>query len=162
MHPAAREWCEKYCPRDARSVVEVGSFDVNGGVRDLFPNATVYLGIDLKPGRGVDLVMDAAEWVPDRLYDCAVSTETFEHTPKWRQILRRMKDALSPGGVLVMTCATTGRNPHSCLGFPVVPPDEFYGNVTEEEFRKALVPGEWQVVNVNVLGTDLRAHLVKA
>lgn len=119
-------------------VVELGSRDVNGGVRNLFPDAKSYLGIDIDPGPDIDLVIDAADWVPDKKYCCVVSTETFEHTPRWPEILLVAATAITPDGVVLITCATSPRRPHSAQ-IDEHPPKrgEYYGNVSPADFLQA-------------------------
>jgi hypothetical protein len=41
-------------------VIEFGSRDVNGSIRDHFKTAGSYLGVDILPGPGVNLIRDAA------------------------------------------------------------------------------------------------------
>ena len=38
------------------SVLEVGSVNINGTVRDLFDRPNNYIGLDVAPGRDVDVV----------------------------------------------------------------------------------------------------------
>lgn len=122
------------------AVVEIGSRNVNGGVRDLLPDAESYLGIDIVSGPGVDLVCDAADWVPDRTYDLVICNETFEHTPRWREILVVAARAMSRDGLLLLTCATVPRKPHSAhTDRAGVRYGEYYGNVLAMDFRRAAV-----------------------
>ena len=45
------------------SVLDVGSFDVNGTYRDLIPDAWSYVGLDIRPGPNVDVVVaDPYNW----------------------------------------------------------------------------------------------------
>lgn len=113
------------------TVLEVGSLDVNGTIRHLFPGATEYIGLDIQEGPGVDIVADAAIWEPDpeHLYDVVVTAEVLEHAPHWDAILDTCYASLKPGGVLIMTCATTGRSPHDCYGSPTIPDGQYYRNV---------------------------------
>ena len=54
--------------RDAR-VLEVGSLDLNGSVRRFFSNCA-YTGIDVAPGKGVDIVCQGQEFRgPDGSFD---------------------------------------------------------------------------------------------
>jgi hypothetical protein len=142
MHTLAREYMEKavakYGPFTG-PVVEFGSRNINGGSRDLFPEAQSYLGIDIMPGNGVDIVTDASKWVSNKKYCCVVSNETFEHTPNWKDMLKVAKDVLIPRGVLLITCATSPRTPHSATIANSRPHhEEYYGNVSEAEFKKAV------------------------
>ncbi len=117
------------------SVLEVGSLDINGSVRPLFPTAAHYHGLDLVAGAGVDEVADASTWVPPRTYDVVVSAEVLEHAPTWREILAMMWSATAPGGVLLMTCATDPRAPHSAVDGWDVRDGEHYANVAPAAVR---------------------------
>lgn len=84
-------------------VLEVGSLDINGSVRPLFPKP--YVGLDMREGRGVDVMADIVHdgWYrasPDgERFNTVVSTETLEHVSNpWRAV-ERMYDALNPGGL---------------------------------------------------------------
>ena len=64
------------------SVLEIGSFNINGSVREVIqPFAKNYFGIDMQDGEGVDLVADGALYESPETYDVIVTAETFEHTP---------------------------------------------------------------------------------
>lgn len=141
MHTAARKFVERSLldyGDVTGDVVEFGSRDANGGVRDLFPHAQSYLGIDIAPGPGVDLAMDASQWRPTRAYACVVSTETFEHTMKWPQLLRLGAEALAPDGIMIITCASGKRRRHSATVPESAPaPGEYYANVQPDAFHEA-------------------------
>lgn len=130
------------------TVLEIGSLDVNGGVRPLFPTAKQYHGIDIAPGPGVDEVADAADWHATTLFDVVVSTEVLEHAPRWRDVVTNAWNALHPGGVLVMTCATDPRPPHSAIDGWDVRPDEWYANVPSRDaiaLIRSFAPALWSV-----------------
>lgn len=93
-------------------VIEVGSYDVNGTVRSIFP-AREYIGVDLVEGPGVDRVCFGHEVdeAPGS-YDAAVSGECFEHDPHWRATFSNMTRLTRPGGLVAFTCASTGRPEH--------------------------------------------------
>lgn len=109
-------------------VVELGSRDVNGSPRSLFPYAR-YLGVDIEPGPGVDVVADASEWVPDCEYDLVLCLEVFEHTPHWPGIIRTAHNALRDGGTFIVTAATEPRAEHSAVDGGPLQPDEYYENL---------------------------------
>ena len=70
--------------RQARlRVVEVGSQDVNGTLRDALPRGCEYIGIDMaRLGRNVDLVsLGTHIALPDGTADLTVASSTFEHDP---------------------------------------------------------------------------------
>jgi len=103
MHQSVMDYIALAAAGD--EVLEVGSLDVNGSPRALFPAASRYIGLDMRPGPGVDVVGMASElanWTPAQ-FDVALYCETIEHdlTP-WLS-LAGMARVLRPGGLLVVT-----------------------------------------------------------
>lgn len=94
------------------ALLEVGSLDVNGSVRSQFPAADPYVGIDLGFGSSVDVVASGNDFGRTASFDAVVTTECLEHDPGWRSTLANIERVLRPGGLLVLTCATTGRHEH--------------------------------------------------
>jgi SAM-dependent methyltransferase len=93
-------------------VLEVGSLDVNGSVRDFFHNCR-YTGIDVAEGKGVDGVCQGQEYDgPDDSCDQVISCEVMEHNPYWAATFANMLRICKPGGLVLMTCAATGRKEH--------------------------------------------------
>ena len=105
--------------RDVRGkrVLEIGSLDINGSVRPRIEALAPaeYVGIDMRPGPGVDLVCDAAEidrrFGPDA-FDVVVSTELLEHAREWKKITHNFKYVLRTGGLLVVTTRSYGVDFH--------------------------------------------------
>lgn len=93
------------------SVLEIGSADINGSVRGYF-KSTDYVGVDLIPGPGVDVVGQGEDVRLNREFDVAVSTECLEHNPKYLETFENMVRHTRPGGLVLFTCATTGRPEH--------------------------------------------------
>ena len=121
-HGAQREYVKsikKIFPEHfiGSKVLEIGSLDINGSVRDLFENCD-YLGIDVGQGEGVDLVCEGQKYMidrkPDQLrkYDIVLSTECFEHNPFWLQTFLNMIRLTKSKGLTFFTCATDGRPEH--------------------------------------------------
>ena len=80
MHDQARAWIEQtvytYALEDA-DVLDLGGRSVNGNVHDLFTQPVFV--VDVRPGFGVDVIADAADWVPSRTWDVVLCTEVFEN-----------------------------------------------------------------------------------
>jgi SAM-dependent methyltransferase len=94
-------------------VLEIGSLNINGSVRDFFVNAEEYVGCDLGEGKGVDIVCAGHELpYADGHFDVAISCECFEHDRHWRKTFSKMVDLVRVGGLVVFSCATTGRREH--------------------------------------------------
>lgn len=97
--------------RDAK-VLEIGSLNINGTVRDFFSNCD-YIGIDVAAGKDVDIVCQGQEFSADAdSFDHVISCEAMEHNPYWKETLVNMIRVCRPGGLVTMTCATTGRPEH--------------------------------------------------
>lgn len=94
-------------------VLEVGAYDVNGSIGDLVrrAGAAAYVGVDIVPGPGVDVVCDVQE-LETRFgkdsFDVVVTTELMEHVPDWRGAIANMKAVLRPGGTLLLTTRSRG------------------------------------------------------
>lgn len=119
------------------SVLEVGSLDINGSVRDFFLDCD-YTGIDVGDGPGVDIVADGQSYDPGSASaDTVISAECFEHNPFWRETFLNMHRISR--GLVVVTAATTGRPEHGTRA--TTPEDspltldlwDYYRNITEDD-----------------------------
>lgn len=140
MHVAARRFVEQCVSASGpfTSVLEIGSRNVNGGVRDLF-EGSVYEGVDKAPGDGVDYVCDAALTLPAGPYDCVVCCEVFEHEERWPTIVANAARVLMPDGALIVTAAGPGRAPHSAVDGGQLRDGEFYANVQPDTLTCAAI-----------------------
>lgn len=92
-------------------VLDIGSLDINGNNRYLFSNYT-YVGVDIGAGKNVDVVCRGHEYKDDQPFDIVISSECFEHDEFWNLTIQNAINLLKPGGLLLFTCATTGRPEH--------------------------------------------------
>ena len=96
-----------------RRILEIGSYDVNGSVRELFTDSISYIGADLIEGPGVDLVKSGHEIdLESNSFDLTLSCECFEHNPYWLETFQNMIRMTKPGGLVVFTCASSYRLEH--------------------------------------------------
>jgi SAM-dependent methyltransferase len=126
-------------------VLEVGSLDINGSVRGCFEGGT-YIGLDVASGPGVDVVCQGQAYdAPDGSFDTVISCEAMEHNPHWQATMRNMIRVCRPGGLVLMTCASTGRKEHGTTA--TSPADspltiglgwDYYRNLTARDFKHAL------------------------
>lgn len=135
---------------DGARVLEVGSLDINGSVRELFSNCC-YTGADLQLGPGVDLACQGQLLeFPSGHFDTTISAECLEHNPFWRETVANMLRMTRPGGLLLISCATTGRFEH---GTARTNPDaspftsaekwEYYQNLTLADIEASLNLAGW-------------------
>jgi hypothetical protein len=109
MHPANEHWwkiCqEKYeiYFQNVERVLEVGSYYVNGSVRDYFSNVATYIGIDWREGPNVDVVTLAHEMAFDLPFNTIISASMLEHDPYWELSITRMVELLRDDGGLFLS-----------------------------------------------------------
>jgi SAM-dependent methyltransferase len=92
-------------------VLDIGSLDINGNNRYLFENYS-YVGVDIGPGKNVDVVCRGHQYDSDRQFDIVVSTECFEHDEFWVLTIENAIRLTKSNGMFLFTCATTGRKEH--------------------------------------------------
>lgn len=159
MHPDAYQFVQRTVQGRNLSgawVLEFGSYDVNGSVRPLFAACEHYIGMDRRPGPGVDLVGRAQDnQAAPFAYDIVVCCETAEHDPDVPGLIAAARRALVPGGLFIFTAAGPGRKPHGCDGGDVG--DEHYANIFPEDLRDWLA--DWTDVEVtyNPVACDVYA-----
>lgn len=141
------------------SVLEIGSRNVNGSVRPLFPSAE-YTGIDYRSGPGVDIVANAEAYRPSCLVDLVVCTEVLEHACNADAICQTAYEALKPGGVLILTAAGRGRAAHGTDGGQL-DNGEWYANIDEGHLRSWLKQFGTVLIEVDDVVCDVRALAIK-
>lgn len=130
-----------------RLVLDIGSLDINGNNHYLFDNC-MYIGVDLKPGKNVDIVSKGHELkFPDESFDLIISTECFEHDYYYKKTLPNILRMIKPGGMFMFSCATTGRPEH---GTRMTTPEDapfmsdfgewgdYYKNLDENDIREVI------------------------
>lgn len=164
-HEAQQDFCRDAKLRSPRhftgaKVLDIGSLDLNGSNRELFTGC-LYLGVDRIAGKGVDVVGAAhALELPSNNFDVVISTEALEHDADWRLTLLTCRRVLKPGGLLLLTCATTGRPEHGTHAHEAwASPGtlDYYQNLTESDLRSVLSPESgFEPFQFSVIGQDLR------
>lgn len=122
------------------TVVEFGSLNLNGTVRTFFEDCN-YTGVDICEGKDVDVVSHCDNYHPEEVPDVVISCEMLEHDEFWSDSVRHMAEILKPGGLLILTCATTGRKEHGTENFsPADSPatNGYYLNLDMADLSSAL------------------------
>jgi len=120
------------------SVIEMGSLDINGSIRQVFKKPVRYVGVDLQEGPGVDLVCAAQDVTfEDNSFDVAVSAECFEHNPYWLETFINMHRIASKA--VFFSCASEGRPEHGTKendpdSSPFTIDWNYYKNLTAKDF----------------------------
>lgn len=136
------QWCLQFSTRAlghlgaSARMLEVGSLDVNGTVRSVLGQAvSSYYGVDIRPGPGVDEVLDVArlsERFGEQAFDLVTSTEMLEHCFDWQGALFQMLNVLRPDGLFLLTT----RSP----GFPLHDHPADHWRFEKEELARLLEP----------------------
>jgi SAM-dependent methyltransferase len=107
LHGVARAVAETF---DLPSpILEIGSYQVDGqeaiaDLRSLFPGKE-YVGVDMRPGPGVDLVADVEALPhPDGSVGTVLAMSTFEHVPRFWRGFEEVFRVLRPDGALLVSC----------------------------------------------------------
>jgi SAM-dependent methyltransferase len=90
-------------------ILEIGSYQVEGqesvaDLRTLFPGRS-YLGMDVRPGRGVDLLasVEALPYAAGSI-GTILAVSTLEHVPRFWRAFEEMHRVLRPDGALLVVC----------------------------------------------------------
>jgi SAM-dependent methyltransferase len=103
-HARFPEFMRSVAALPAPVVVELGARNVSGLLRrGHFPNAAKYIGIDIHPGEGVDIVGDAhrlSELVQPASVDALFSFSVFEHLLYPWKVVLEINRVLKTGGLV--------------------------------------------------------------
>ena len=88
----------------ARTVVDIGSQDVNGTYVPLFKNWK-YIGVDIVAGRNVDKVMvsEFNSGLPDHSAELVISGQCLEHCRNPFKLVAEMHRICRPKGICIIT-----------------------------------------------------------
>ena len=129
---------EKYDLKD-KTVVDVGSYDVNGTYRALFTGK--YIGVDIIPGPNVDILMGSEEWEKIENVDAVISVQTIEHVANIPGFMTEIWRALKSGGILCIIAPSEG----PAHDYPI-----WVGNFPEERMREVVTAGRFEILSCAV------------
>lgn len=135
-------------------VYEFGAFQVEGqagfaDLRGFFPGKT-YFGCDMRPGKGVDLVLNLHKIdLPDASAGTVLLLDTLEHVEFCREAMAEVLRILKPGGVVVIS---------SVMNFRIHDYPSDYWRFTPEGFKSLLRGFSW--AGVESLGETDFPHTV--
>ena len=117
----------------ANYILDVGSLNVNGEVRQYFKDAEKYFGIDMRKGDGVDIIMRGDE-IQNHFaagsIDLVICMNTLEHDDNFWETVRQMKKVLEVGGHMIISVPT--------MMFPIHDHPSDYWRFSEEAIRKII------------------------
>lgn len=127
--------------------LDVGGANWNGSARPHLPNAN-WTVLDLAPTQFLDdhwseyIIGDATSYrlshVNDR-YDVVLCTELLEHVRNWPAVVHTLSHLVKDDGIVMITCASTGRPVHGATGAPLPAEGEWYGNVDTPDLEVELM-----------------------
>lgn len=129
MHTSSMELMQqfrmKYLPVDLSgiSILDVGSYDVNGTYKDLFIGAS-YVGLDIADGPNVDIVCIEPYVYPldDNSFDILISGQALEHmTHPWKAIAEMSRILKSQGLICLIVPWKWPIHPYPMDCFRILP-----------------------------------------
>ena len=114
MHKSAyisgNKFFQRYVSRESASILEIGSYDVNGTLRDFQPQGSHWVGADIEVGPGVDLVIEDTSALPfeNESFDYVVASSVFEHDPTFWLTFGEMVRVLKKGGSIYLNAPSNG------------------------------------------------------
>ena len=115
MHPFAKKSFEffkkAYLPKfENPKIVDVGSLDINGSIRDQINFKANYIGVDLAEGKNVDQILENPYKLPfeNNSIDIVVSISVFEHVEFFWETYLEMLRVLKPNGLLFINAPANG------------------------------------------------------
>ncbi len=130
MHPTAMGNCKSFfhayassfSSQDKLKIVEIGSQDVNGSLRDVAPPGCEYVGVDFVAGKGVDVILSDPYSLPfeNDSADMVLSSSCFEHSEMFWVVYLETLRILKPKGLLYLNVPSNGafhRYPVDCWRF---------------------------------------------
>jgi SAM-dependent methyltransferase len=100
----------RYATTSSASILEVGSYNVNGTLKDFQPKGSKWVGVDIESGPGVDLVIEDTAALPfeDSSFDYVVASSVFEHDPTFWSTFSEMVRVLKYGGSIYINAPSNG------------------------------------------------------
>ena len=115
MHNSAREgflkFRENYLNKfNNPKIIDLGSLDINGSLKDLINFKSEYIGVDIEGGKNVDVVLETPYSFPfkDNSIDVVVSVSTFEHVEFFWETFIEILRILKPNGLFFLNVPANG------------------------------------------------------
>jgi len=108
--------------RPGCKVLDIGSQDVNGSLKQVMPAGFSYVGVDFVPGNNVDVVLEDPYRLPfdTQSADVILSSSCFEHAEMFWVLFLEILRVLKPGGLFYLNVPSNGefhRWPVDCWRF---------------------------------------------
>jgi len=126
MHDTAYEigriFFENYIGNNKCRILDLGSLDLNGSLRDFAPPEAEFIGADMVPGKSVDVVLDDPHKLPfeEGAFDFVVSSSCFEHDKFFWLSFLEICRVTKEGGFIYISSPSNGdyhTHPMDCWRF---------------------------------------------
>ena len=115
MHISAKKFAKKFLDtylsnKENLKIIDFGSYNVNGDVREFYLKRHNYIGLDIEKGPNVDILMEDPYKIPleDNSVDVIISTSTFEHSEMFWLSFNEIMRTLKPNGLFYMNAPSNG------------------------------------------------------
>lgn len=117
MHPSAYQNCKDFFETYSYSdngnvvVVDIGSQNVNGTLKDHVPEEFKYIGVDSQEANGVDIILEDPYKLPfeDDSIDIVISSSCFEHFEFFWLVFIEIIRVLKPQGLFYLNAPSQGQ-----------------------------------------------------
>lgn len=101
------------------SILDIGSYDVNGTYKNLIPTNCLYTGLDIVNGPNVDTVASSlySYPFPDNKFDFVISGQCMEHVQDLHRWIQEVVRVTSPNGYICLIAPSSWeehRHPIDC------------------------------------------------
>lgn len=131
-----KEFVDQYVPESV-VVLDIGSADINGTYRSLFPNRK-YIGVDLTLGLNVDVIINSKEWNELKDVDVVISGQTLEHVADIPKFLNTLFNVLKNDGLICMIAPSAG----PAHEFPI-----WVGHFSKSKMSKIMTDAGFEIIS---------------
>ena len=115
MHPFAKRSFEFFkssyvIKKKNPKILDLGSMDINGTIKNQIDFESKYIGVDLEPGKNVDVVLENPYKLPfeDNNFDFVISISTFEHIEFFWESFIEILRVLKSDGLFFLNAPASG------------------------------------------------------
>ena len=91
--------------KEFKNMLDVGSLDVSGNIREYIQKDIAYTGTDMREGNNIDVVVNAHELLTKfqpESFDVVCCFDTFEHDDKFWESWSQIKQVVKRGGYILL------------------------------------------------------------
>ena len=115
MHDTAKFFAKKFfetylVKKNNLKIVDLGSYNYSGDVREIFSKSHEYIGLDLEKGPNVNIVLDNPYKIPleENSVDVVISTSCFEHNEMFWLTFNEIQRILKSNGLFYLNAPSNG------------------------------------------------------